>query len=305
MRLNTLYPLLLKAFLISTSSLIFNCSQAQENHFDLTKPLSKELKQISGIVKDGNAIWAIIDTKNADIYKLDFSGNIIQRIHPGNFVLKDVEAVTADKKYVYIGDVGDNKGSRKDRSIIRILKSSIGNKSTETVNGELIHFTFPDEGIVASKKTNNYDCEAIANYKDSIYVFTKRRDDLKTGLYVLPKRPGTYVAKFKEVFKTKGLVTDAAMNDGENSLALIGYEDSHTKPFIWLLSKFSGSDFFSGNFERYKLTNEKKLDWQVEGITYKDDNNFFVSCEKTKDVTNTLYIINKDELLKSHKGKGN
>jgi hypothetical protein len=94
----------------------FNKTEAQGTHFSFTKELPKKLKEISGLARDGDHLWAIIDSKNADIYKLDFSGKIIQQIHLSNFKLKDVEAVTADEKYIYVGDVGDNNGTRPDRT---------------------------------------------------------------------------------------------------------------------------------------------------------------------------------------------
>lgn len=275
---------------------------AQNNQFQFKKQLSKELKEISGMAKDGNALWAIVDFKNADIYKLDLSGNIIQTIHVNNYKLKDVEAVTADDQYLYVGDVGDNNGTRGDRTIIKILKSSIGGKSSENVNGELIHFTFPDEGHVKKKKSNDYDCEAMLSYKDSLYVFTKRREDLKTELYALPKSAGSFSARSIAVFKTKGLVTDAAINAEQNEVALVGYDEGHLRPFVWLFSNFKGNNFFSGNYKRFELSNEKKLDWQVESISYRDDNNLFIACEKSKDEMNTLYVLSKEEFLRSNKG---
>ena len=278
-------------------------AQSQMNDFILEKELPKELKEISGIVKDGNFLWAISDSKNAPVFKLDLSGNILQKIHLSNISLQDVEAVTSDDKYLYVGDIGDNEGTRSERKIIRILKSSLGYGTSVKANGELINFTFPDEGKVKKKKSNDYDCEALLSYKDSLYVFTKRREDMKTELYSLPKAPGTYSAHSIAVFKTKRLVTDAALNAKGNEIALVGYDEGHTRPFIWILSNFAGNNFFSGSYKRFELTNEKKLDWQIEGITYKDASNLFISCEKSKDVTNTLYMISKTELRKSKKGK--
>jgi hypothetical protein len=290
--------------LLSLFQAIVMKGNSQETTFQAKNLLSKELGEISGIAKDGNFIWAIIDSKNASFYKLDESGKIIQTIHISNVKLKDVEAISIDKDYLYIADVGDNSGIRPDRTIIRIKKSTIPKSKVATVSGELIKFTFPDEGVVKNKKNNNYDCEAVLNYMDSIYVFTKRRDDLKSALYVIPKVPGTYSARFISVLKTKGLVTDAAIDERGNNLALIGYdEDNHTKAFIWLLSNFKGDDFFSGREERFRLTNQKMLDWQLESICYKDENSFYIACEKTKDVPNTLYVIKKTDLIHSDKGE--
>jgi hypothetical protein len=301
--MNLLKKYFIRILVLTTAHVFGTEAQSQMDNFILKKELSKELKEISGIVKDGNFLWAISDSKNAPVFKLDLSGNIVQQIHLSNITLEDVEAVTSDDKYLYVGDIGDNEGTRSERKIIRILKSSLGNGTSVKAKGELINFTFPGEGTVKKKKSNDYDCEALISYNDSLYVFTKRREDMKTGLYSLPKIPGTYEAKSIAVFKTKGLVTDAALNAKGNEIALVGYDEGHTRPFIWIFGNFSGNNFFSGSHKRYELTNEKKLDWQIEGITYKDATDLFISCEKSKDVDNTLYVISKAELRKSKKGK--
>jgi hypothetical protein len=273
--------------------------KAQEDHFTMAKTLPRALKEVSGLARDGNTLWSISDDNKAAIYQLDLSGNVVQQFRVPSVKLSDVEAVSTDRNYIYVGDVGDNDGRRTARQIVRIPKSSIKNG---VARGEVISFTFPDEGAVKKKKANNYDCEAMVVFHDSIYLFTKRREDGKTELYVLPDGPGTYVARPISVFKAKGLVTDAALNPEGTELALIGYDEGHTQPFIWTFSGFHGNDFFSGKHERYELTNQKKLDWQMESISYRDAHNFFLACEKTKDVDNTLYLVNRSELIHSKKG---
>jgi hypothetical protein len=280
--------------------LLLKVGNSQESHFELKKELKKELKEISGLVRDGDFLWAIADNKG-DVYKLDLSGNVVQQVHLTNVTVSDVEAVAVDANYLYVGDVGDNEGVRAQRTVIRIAKDALGKGRKVNVSGEQIHFTFPDEGNVKKKKTNNYDCEAMFCYKDVLYVFTKRRDDGRTELYTLSSLPGTTKAKNVATFKTKGLITDACINAAGTEVALVGYDEGHTKPFIWILSNFQKNDFFSGVQQRFELTNEKRLDWQVESIAYGDHDSFYIACERTKDVPNTLYRIQRKELLHSTK----
>src|SRR3954467_11083006 len=82
------------------------------NVFSLEKQLPKELKEISGVSKDGNALWAIADNSKNALYKLDLTGNISQKFIINNVNFINAEAVTNDQHYVYIGDVGDNAGIR-------------------------------------------------------------------------------------------------------------------------------------------------------------------------------------------------
>ena len=281
--------------------LIGKQGHSQKIHFDLEKNLPKELNEISGITKDGNIFWAISDAKKSTIYKLDLSGNIIQEIQISNVRLKDAEAITSDKNYLYVGDIGDNDGNRTNRSIIKILKTSIGNKSATTIKGELINFSFPDRNESKKKKNNNHDCEAMLFFKDSLYLFTKRREDQKSELFVLPVTPGNHAARSISIFKTNGLITDAALNEKETEIALIGYDEGHAMPFILVFNSFSGNDFFSGINKRYEITNEKKLNWQIEGITYNGDDGFYFCSEKSKDVSNKLYSVTRKQLIESDK----
>src|SRR6478672_8443837 len=81
------------------------------------KILPKELKEISGMAASGNNIWTITDKPKPILYNLDSAGNLVQTIEVKNVTVTDVEAVTADDKFVYLGDLGDNEGNRMQRQI--------------------------------------------------------------------------------------------------------------------------------------------------------------------------------------------
>lgn len=264
--------------------------------------LPKELKEISGISANASDIWAITDKPDAKVYRLDPSGNLKQQIEITNTGATDVEAVASDADYIYIGDVGDNAGNRMERKIIKVAKANIKPGTEAKVTGEIIEFTFAGEGEVKKKKQNNYDCESLLSYKDSLYVFTKDREDKETKLFALPKTPGKYTASFIDSFNSKGLVTDAAINAANNEVALIGYHKGHRFPFIILFDKFSGNDFFSGSHKKINLA-DMPYDWQLEGITYGNDNMLYFSCEGTKQVPATFYGIKREDLHKLEKKK--
>lgn len=264
--------------------------------------LPKELKEISGITYTGADIWAITDKPHARVYKLDTKGNIKQQVEITNSDATDVEAVASDGDNIYIGDVGDNTGDRIERKIIKITKANINPGMEAKVAGEVIKFTFPEKQEGEKKKQNNYDCESLLSYKDSLYVFTKDREDRETRLFALPKTPGNYTARFIDSFNSKGLITDAAINSVNDELALIGYHKGHRYPFIILFSKFKGNDFFSGDHKKINLA-DKPWDWQLEGITYGNKGNLYFSCEGTKEVPATFYGIKREDLQKIEKKK--
>jgi len=173
------------------------CCQAESPHSELDSKevLSKPLNEISGIVADGNELWGITDKPKAVVYKLSADGKLLQEISVKNAKATDVEAVTKDENFVYIGDLGDNEGGREERQVIKVSKATIGKDKNAEVTGEIITFRFSDEVMVDKKKKNNYDCESILSFGDSLYLFTKRRTDLQTELFSLPKTAGNYIAR--------------------------------------------------------------------------------------------------------------
>ncbi|MDB5119628.1 MAG: hypothetical protein JWN56_846 [Sphingobacteriales bacterium] len=263
-------------------------SEGKNEKFSIVAEMPKKLKEISGIVKDGDFLWAISDDQKADIFKLDLSGNIVQKLHLSNLTVTDVEDVTTDSDYLYIADVGDNDGTRQERQIIKIKKSEIPTAAESDVTGQAIRFTFPAQSGVQTKKTNENDCESILIYKESLYLFTKRRDDKQTELFKLTKKAGNQIPRAISLFNSKGLITGAALNAQGTEVSLVGYHGGHKQPFIWKLSSFMGDDFFSGKQQEYVL-NEDQKDWQVEAVTYKDDGTLLFACEKTPDFAAAIY----------------
>jgi hypothetical protein len=294
------FTLMKKILIPAFVCFITACSQKPEQSpLTVKKVLTKGMKEISGIVATKNGIWAIKDKPHAIVYKLDTAGNLVQEVDIKGIEAADVEAVTADDSFVYIGDVGDNIGDRGERKIIKVAMNSIPKGEKVEANGEVITFTFPGEETVESKKDNNYDCESLLSYRDSLYLFTKDREDKKTRLYAIPKTPGNYAARFIDSFDCDGLITDAAINPANNLVALIGYHKGHNYPFMIFFRNFKGDDFLSGEHNRIELA-DKEWDWQLEGISLTNDMVYF-SCEGTPEVPATFYGIKLDKVNELNK----
>ena len=283
-------------------SVFISCSSkdATKSPLVVKTILPKELKEISGLTAVGTDIWAITDKPKSRVFRLDATGKLLQTVNISNVEATDVEAVTSDSTFIYIADVGDNIGDRVERKIIKVKADGIPAGEEVQVTGETIEFTFPNEEVVENKQQNNFDCESVLSFKDSLYLFTKDREDKETKLYVIPKIPGKYVARYISRFDSDGLITDAALNRQHNELALIGYHKGHLYPFILLFTKFRGTDFFSGDHQRIELA-KKKWDWQLEGITYSNKNIVYFSCEGTKEVPATFYGIKRDDIFTLNK----
>jgi hypothetical protein len=250
-------------------------------------PLPQQLKEVSGMTREGDNLWMISDATTPIIYKLNRQGKIIQEIALKNVNVLDMESLSSDDKYVYIGDIGNNKNNRIERSVIKIPKANLGSSARE-VSGDVTSFTFEQA------RRNNPNCEAMFVHKGTLYFFTKQ-DDSKTQLFSLSSNEKDGIARRISELEVNGMITGASINNNGNEIALIGYRNGHTYPFIILINDFKGEDFFSGKVSRYELDDTKR-DWQVESISYLNDDTFIFACEGTKDVHQSLFTISRSEL---------
>ena len=182
----------------------------------LVAELPHKLKEISGLAFLNDSILiAHNDSGNeAEIYFLDLLGNKIHTVVIENAENKDWEDITLDQKgHIYIADIGNNNNTRKDLCVYKVSSKNILEK--ETVKAEKITFNYPEQlAFPPEEKDLHFDCEGIAFYKDSLYLFTKCRAepfDGKTFCYTIPTEAGTYKAEkqFEYVLGKGGWWKDA------------------------------------------------------------------------------------------------
>lgn len=172
--------------------------------------LGNKLKEISGLafLNDSVLIAHNDGGNDAEIYFLNLIGEKFHTVKIENATNKDWEDITVDAKgHIFIADIGNNNNNRKDLCIYKINTSNILEK--ESVKADKILFNYPDQKEFPPAENNlHFDAEALAYYKDSLYIFTKCRAepfDGKSFCYSLPTKPGTYVAdKQTEYFLGKG-----------------------------------------------------------------------------------------------------
>ena len=147
------------------------------------------------------------------------------------------------------------------------------------VEAEEILFTYPEQKSFLPAKKHNFDCEAMVCVGDSLYLFTKNRENHKTDLYGFSKIPGTYKAKHLGEFDAQGLITGAAFTSSTkgNELALVGYTDKQQgyNPFIIYFDQVNGTDFFDSPSKRFTFAGTQ----QTETILFYDERNVYISNE--------------------------
>jgi hypothetical protein len=265
--------------------------------------LPNEVAETSGLLfLDGKIITHNDSGDAANLYELDsLTGNLLRTINISNATNIDWEDITEDETYIYIGDFGNNVGNRKDLKIYRIAKSDY--LASDSVTAETISFAYEDQTDF-TERTNmhNFDAEAFVVIDNSLFIFTKNWEDLRTNLYKIPKTIGDYTAELISTGNVEGLITGAAVNN--EAYLLCGY-DSAAIPFIIYIRRspiFSANIFFAG-FDKTTLSSSQMEQFsQVEAITTFDNGRFYISREKVDsngiNLSQKLYEF-KDDRLKT------
>lgn len=241
--------------------------------------LPAQMNETSGLLLIGDALWTVLDSGNpAELYQVSAAdGSVLRTVQLLGATNVDMEEITADDEWVYIGDFGNNLGSRTDLRVYRIPRWALENESTTAIEVDTIQFTYSDQtDFTPAYDSNNHDCEAFVAVDDSLFLFTKRWLDGSTRLYVLPATPGVHVAEARELFDTQGVVTAASL-DTDDRLVLLGHGLIPFRPFTVLFSNTVGHAFLSGEGVRREFD---MLDHQTEGIAWWSPDEWVFSNEQ-------------------------
>ncbi|GAA3965497.1 hypothetical protein GCM10022407_09900 [Hymenobacter antarcticus] len=256
--------------------------------------LDSAVPETSALLYTSGALWTLNDGDNPpELFRIDSaSGRVVQRVRIVNFPNTDWEELTADSRYFYIGDFGNNAGSRRDLRVLRLPRPG----PTDTVAvAEEIAFTYPEQTEFApGTYRHNFDCEAFFVAHDSLHLFAKRWADGHTRHYTLPTQPGRYIARPHGLLDVQGLVTAAALAPDGRTAALLGYT-KNGRVFLWLLTDFADTNYLSARARRLRLPTALRLG-QVEGLCFTGPARVFISNERLARhlalVRQRLYVLN-------------
>lgn len=249
----------------------------------LCSKLSDSLSESSGLAIIDNQFWSHNDSYNPSIiYMFDsLTGTIKHSVFIRNYPNTDWEDITQDNKYIYIGNFGNNGGSRKDLSILKIKKSDINlSTSIDTVNADIIRFSMGDQtDFKDTFISNNYDMEAFLYFNDSLHLFSKNWVDKQSRHYVCPTDTGNHVLMPVETIDVGGQISGATIN-ANGVVALIGYTKPLYPCFIWLCWDHQNLRLNSGNRRKIDL-GTTLYPGQIEGVAMRG---------------NTIYITNENKV---------
>ncbi len=265
---------------------------------DFLFELPKEVEETSGLVFFDGLLWTHNDSGGeASLYGIDtLSGQISRKLGFPEISNIDWEAVALSKDYLFIGDFGNNNGSRRNLMIHRVERSAIPDSGNASLKTEVIRFNFEDQDdFTIDWKSNNFDCEALVAGDQNLYLFSKNRGDQHSKVYRLPFEPGEHIAQLIGRFDSQGLITGADYDHVHNQLVLVGYTYKTWKPFMWLFYGFENENFTEGNKRKIELPN--LLTTQIEGIAFISPWQVMISAESSKSFTARVFKMDLEFFL--------
>ncbi len=248
--------------------------------------LDPAVRETSGILLHGEDLWTHNDSGNEPyLYRLDPKSGALLGSVQLPFGNVDWEDLAMDSTHVFLADMGNNLGSRKDLVIYKLPISLLSDSlHLAAADIDRIEFHFPEQQHFPNSYNHNFDAEALITYGDHLLVFTKNWADKKSSVYQLPKAPGQYAAQKLFSLETGGLIT--AADCLRDKIYLLGYNyDGVNTPFVWM---FEGYDALRENRGlRYDL----HLNRQTEALALDVDGTIMISAEQAKSQAPSLFVI--------------
>jgi len=246
--------------------------------YSRTAQLDQTIKESSGVlfVQDTLLITHGDSGNPPILYVTNIQGNLKKRIYIKDVHNLDWEAIACDKKHVYVADIGNNTLQRQQFSIYRIPLDL----TKDTL--------FPDKKIVyvysdqkSYPKHRNHDAEAMLYIEPYFYIFTKNYGVKGTDVYKVDSRKDSVqAATWIAHSYLDSYVTDVAYNPQKREIALLTYG------FVYIYQTQLDSNLFKNATLTVRLRIPPS---QTEAITYSNDSTLFITNEKGRIFTLSLF----------------
>ena len=238
--------------------------------------LPMEVSETSGLLFHNEHLITHNDSGNEPVlYVLDtLSLEVVRTVVVANAVNTDWEDLAMDETYIYIADIGNNRGDRMDLGIYRIEKQAFD--ASDTVLAEKISFAYEDQSDFSGTSNSDWDAEALIAVGDNLILFTKQWQSNGTVAYSLPKNPGDHQASRLEDYVSNGLITGATYNSTSQVVFLVGYSQQ-LFPFVVRVEEVQDTFTFGTNAIRSPLPLSFA---QIEAIAEAGVNTYYMSSER-------------------------
>ncbi len=241
--------------------------------------LDKRVKESSGLTYISGELLTHNDSGDkAYIYVIDtFNGQVKYRVKLKKSDNVDWEDICHDESYIYIGDIGNNRGDRRDLTIYKVAIDAFFSHPDGKISAEQIHYKYAEQKDFSPRNhRHNFDAETLISYRDSLYIFTKNWKNFKTYIYKLPKEPGSYTLRRIDSLDAGILVTGGLFSNYEQSFMLTGYRENI--PYLIRIDGVRGDAFSKARMHKSALIVSSST--QVEAIAEQGRGRFFISGEE-------------------------
>lgn len=256
--------------------LVFLCSPVKAQRVQTLRlrhykvgDLGEKLRESSGLVIYNGKLFTVNDGGNrAEIFEIEKSTGKILATVELNIDNCDWEALASDGRDLYIGDFGNNYGSRRDLTVYKI--------SGSTADIQRLPFFYPEQrNFSPMVNSHNFDAEALVFFNGKLHLFTKEWLSQKTSHYTISyEGDEPAAAKKSEEFAVHFFVTDAAVF--QDKLYLLGY-NRKGRIFLDIFETVDSDVFFSKVPRRFYLGSALSLG-QAEGLAV-DESGIYISSE--------------------------
>lgn len=245
------------------------------------------IPELSGMVEIRGSFWGLNDSDNPPLlYRFDpATGKTTDSTSFANASNVDWEELACNGKEVFIGDFGNNDGSRKNLRLFRFPADSLGKK---LVRVDTISFYYPEQTDFTPFILSNWDCEAMLAGTDSIILFSKSKADGICRVYMVPNEPGRHAARLAEQKELNFWVTGAARGIN-GSIALCGYVYLGSFSNFLAVLHPTNSRPFSGITCQTSLTLNHAD--QLESLIYPAADTFLLGCEASSGNPAGVYTL--------------
>ncbi|MCU7553365.1 hypothetical protein OCL06_01995 [Alteromonas sp. ASW11-19] len=223
--------------------------------------------------------YSINDSGNAaTVFTVDASARIVDThtLAEGNY---DWESITASPQHLYIGDIGNNKGTRKRLTIEKLNRESFDHEAT-------LHIRYarntPSHNVPYA---HDYDAEAMVWHDNRLRIFSKSWATRKAHVYEvntdLLQQELTAVATIEGL---PGVITGADWDDGRQHYVVVGYASDPFGNFDTFLAEVSAQ------FNVLNVWSLPDYD-QVEGVCAAADGSYWVTQEATENQPALLFTV--------------
>lgn len=231
--------------------------------------LPPALEETSGLFCSDNSLYTLNDSGNdASVFALSYSGQM-QSTLSLNLTNNDWEAITGDDDFLYVADVGNNKGKRQQVHVHRVSRGNKDDIKTYTLT------YLGNEPQSNMAYAHDYDSEAMLAHNGELLLFSK---SWRTGVgkvYKLGNDVNQTLSPFAEITGLPGVITGVDFDSTRSLYVVVGYKSDPFGNFSTFMAQLD-SAFQPINIwplEKYK---------QVEGVCVDAAGDYWFSEEATE-----------------------